>query len=192
MLPFTFEFVMEIESFEAVFTSSPDEIYSHIEWYKEGIDDLMIVGSMHFSKSLLPTDERDYGTEFEVSISWFDTPQNVCKIIGEKRSVVELRADFMGIKRDKSNSAWFVFRELESTDYDSRKGIMDVYPDSLPSGKSMEFLDWSAEFESHTSDEQDQPEHMWPTGAPYECYYVTFEFELSPGALENPPRKRTE
>lgn len=184
---FSFEFVIEIEYLDPTNMAPVEEGYGHIRYYDERIDDLMILGTMHFSESLLPTE----GGSYEVSMSWFDSPQNVSQTIGKEQSIVELRADFYGIK-DESR-ANFVFRDPESTDYDSRKGIMDVYPeDGLPEEKSMDFLDWSKEFKLGPWQEVDVDHNRWPGGIPFESYYVTFEFERSPGALDNPPRKRNE
>ncbi len=183
------EFVTQIEYFEPHDMAATDEGFMRLRYYDSSIDDLMIFGSMNYSESLLPGDGRESVTDFEVSMSFSDSSGGTSTSIGDTRSIVELRADFMGIKRAESESAWFVFREPGSEDYGSRKGIMDVYPDHLPSGKSMEFLDWSRDFELGPLQDVDVEHHRWPGGKPYDSYYVTVEFEHSPGVLDDPPQK---
>lgn len=190
MPEFNFDFLIQFEYFEPNSMAPVEEGYGHLRYYDTRIDDLLILGTMHYSQSLLPNQHRGTITDYEVTMSWFDSPQDIAQTIGETRSVVELRADYMGIRSRSSDSAWFVFRELESADYESRKGIMDVYPGRLPEEQSMEFLDRSAEFKKGTLGGDPDVTHEWPMGEPYESYYVLFEFELSPGALDDPPRKQ--
>lgn len=141
-----------------------------------------MVGSMRYAESLLPAAGRSGGEHFEVSLSFGAGDGDGGTDVTEQRSTVDLRADYMGMKtieRTGDEKAMFVLRAVDA-DSEGREGTVSVFPDNLPAPDALSFLDRSCEFQQFVWDEDEEPDHMWPTGEPYESYDVTVTFERSP------------
>lgn len=185
----TLDVVGEIRQYDSHQMSSEPEGCLYLRYYDESIDDLMNFGDLQLVESLFPTDGREVALDYRVTMTFSESARGTEHDVGETRSRMELRADYMGTRRSKSDSVWFVLRDPNSEDYATRRGMVKIYPDSVPDDASMDFLDSSQEFKLGPLEEVDVDHHRWPGGKPFESYYVTVEFELSPGALDEPPRK---
>lgn len=180
MTLFSTDVVVQTEFFEGNPMDPDEEGYSHVRYYDEAADGLWDVGTIQYARSLLPQDGRDSVTDFEGTVTWRDSPRGVPTAVGARRSVVELRADYVGID-DRDDAALFILRDPGSGDYDERRGTLDLWLPALPDGTSVDVLAQSKEIRSATGSE-DVP-HAWPTGEPYDSNYVTLSFEHAPERL---------
>lgn len=178
MAPKSMRFTAELDHFEGDTEKKEGSIALYAP---DGDSGRAMVGSMRYAESLLPTAGRSGGEQFEVNLSFEAGAADGETDVTEQRSAAELRADYMGMKtieRTGDEKAMFVFRAVDA-DTEGREGTVSVFPDDLPAPDALSFLDRSREFQQFVWDADEQPEHVWPTGEPYESYPVAVTFERS-------------
>ncbi|WP_459194314.1 hypothetical protein [Halosimplex sp. J119] len=180
MVTLTLDLVTEIERFEPVNDPSEEEAILHLRYHNPG-EGLVKAGELSLVKSALPKTGRDITTQYDVTLTLRESARDLPWSVEDTRSKVGFRADYGGTT---SVNAGFVLREIESTDYETWYGILDLAFDHLPDGKSLDFVDLSKEMQTTQPMETDH-EHEWLTGKPYESNYVTLELDVSPGALDD-------
>lgn len=125
------------------------------------------VGNLTIIETLVPSEGKEIGTPYEMSLNFTETPVGTEKSVGETESTVELRADYYAA--DGSN-AFFVLREQGSEDYESRSGVLEVFS-NLPDGKTLDVVDLTKD-------------KIGFAGPPHSSCYLTLEFAVAPDAFE--------
>ncbi|WP_459194313.1 hypothetical protein [Halosimplex sp. J119] len=127
------------------------------------------VGNLDINETLLPTAGKDIGTQYEIALTFTESPVGLERSVGETESNVELRADYYGVGNTEAS---FVLREKGSEEYQNRLGAFWVSAQTLPGDKSLDIVDT-------TKNDID----LW--GPPHSSYYLTLEFTVEPDAFES-------
>lgn len=158
----------------------------HLKVYSEEYDEIILIAHMEYSIDLLPTEIG----KLRMELAFTATPQGTETVVEEQRSVAELRADYYGMDME-NQKAKFILRPTDPTDEDSSKGYFTPDVANLPEGMELDFIDQSIEYVPFTSpwNDEEQPEHAYRFGEPYETWYVTITTEIDPDIEDNPPGK---
>lgn len=160
---------------DAVDQEAVQYLYERAPYESDGEKNL--VGHLYVDRSLLPSDGRSVGTQYEITVVLDESPPTEgLPESGATSSIVPLEADYEGAN---DGSPEFTLRNTAAETDGQRRGYLYLFPELFVTSVSLDFLDLTHDINEGF-------------GSPDESYGVTFEFDVSPGVLDSPPEKREE